>query len=208
MLLTIPLPLNNFKILILEANALSKSGIELFDSEIRELENINQPQRKNSFLGIRHLRNLLNIKYPIKYNANGKPYIEQESSFISISHSKDYLGLALADFPIGIDIEVVDRNAFKVINKFASEHEINLYTIAPRDWALEMWCVKESVYKLANTPGLSFKNQIFIQSRFVDGNLIGVSGTILFAEETRVFEALLHKNQTILVAVAYFKDKP
>lgn len=203
---TTPFSLNNFQILIFDENTLPKSGIKLFDSEVRELENISQDQRKNTFIGIRHLRNLLNIKYPIKYNANGKPFVEHESSYISISHSKGYLGLALADFPIGIDIELLERNALKVINKFATEHEINLYTTAPNDWAIEMWCVKESVYKLADTPGLSFKNQIIIQSRSVNNDLIEVSGTILLANETRIFNALLHKNESILVAVAYFKD--
>ena len=44
---------------------------------------------------------------PIHYSAEGKPFVEGEN-FFNISHSGDYVVLAEAKFPVGVDIERID----------------------------------------------------------------------------------------------------
>ena len=55
----------------------------------------------------------------ILYNDNGKPYLAGNNRHISISHTNEYVAIAVSDYPIGIDIERADRNAHAV-----AKHEV------------------------------------------------------------------------------------
>jgi 4'-phosphopantetheinyl transferase len=121
------------------------------------------------WLSSRYLLNLIigeNRKNVFLKDQYGKPYIPDYEKFISLSHSNNMVAVAVSDFPVGIDIERVNRKAFTVKEKFISDSdmlqyegddEIHFYT--------KLWTVKEAVYKAYGEKGLKFKEQIRLQSK-------------------------------------------
>lgn len=200
--------LKEFQISIVEQTSFDPVSIALFPEELQYYNTLNHIKRRNEFLGVRHLRNSLKIKRPILYLKSGKPYLEGSDSHISISHCHGWISLAAAPYPIGIDIEAEDRNALKIINRFASEDEKKLCFDTVQNWALELWCAKEAVYKLYDFYGLSFKEEIQIQSKEKSQELIVLKGCIKRAHDNPKFEVRLSKQNEVLLAVAFFRVEP
>jgi phosphopantetheine--protein transferase-like protein len=88
----------------------------------------------------------------ILYHENGKPYFAGNNRHISISHTNEYVAIAVSDYPIGIDIERTDRNAYAVAKSFLTEQEIDILTQEnnPSKEALYLWSAKEAAFKLAS----------------------------------------------------------
>jgi phosphopantetheinyl transferase len=88
----------------------------------------------------------------ILYNDNGKPCLAGNNRHISISHTNEYVAIAVSDYPIGIDIERTDRNAYAVAKSFLTEQEIDILTQEnnPSKQALCLWSAKEAAFKLAS----------------------------------------------------------
>lgn len=80
----------------------------------------------------------------ILYHDNGQPYLTDRH--ISISHTKEYVAIAISEEPIGIDIERKERNAQGVARVILQQHEIEETAV---DEMLQMWVVKEAAYKFA-----------------------------------------------------------
>lgn len=95
-------------------------------------------------------------------NDRNRPYFQNSDWQVSLTHSYPYVAAACSrKFRIGIDIEKPGRNIEKIAPRFLSEKEwvkwqnsSNLLTLA--------WSAKESVYKAAGKPGLSFQKEIEI----------------------------------------------
>ncbi len=92
----------------------------------------------------------------IVYDAQGRPSLSAfPDKHISISHSRGYVALAIAPFPLGIDIEVDAARAHRLRSKFLSESELQLIPqIAARyaevdesRAAVMLWSGKEAFYK-------------------------------------------------------------
>ena len=87
----------------------------------------------------------------IKNLPSGKPVAEVKGKevFVSLSHSGDFVACALADTPVGIDVEVkreVKPSLFKALN--ADELEF-LNTKEDKDSAfLKIWTAKEAYLKI------------------------------------------------------------
>lgn len=182
-----------------------EEAVTLFDDEIEQCKKFYNLKRKNNFIGVRHLRNTLEINKPIQYKSNGKPFLQDDNKCISISHSSDFVALAACDIPIGIDMEKADRDASRIINKFVSDDEKNLYQAVKGNWPLELWCAKEAVYKLYDIPGLSFKDGIQIQSRIQNKDAYQLEGCIHLDGLNSTFIVRLAEEKGLLFAVAYFK---
>ncbi|MBR5455436.1 MAG: 4'-phosphopantetheinyl transferase superfamily protein [Bacteroidaceae bacterium] len=96
----------------------------------------------------------------IQYCSNGQPYLENSNMHISISHTAEFVAVAIADTPIGIDIETKNRNAIAVADAFLQPHEAEmLYVNTDRDKeALRIWTAKEAAFKLFPDRSLVLKN--------------------------------------------------
>ena len=86
----------------------------------------------------------------ILYHSNGAPYLSCSDKHISISHTQGYAAIAVADRPIGLDIEHPSRNAMRAVNAFLQPQEIERLDkcIEPAGEALRLWTVKEAAFKL------------------------------------------------------------
>lgn len=176
----------------------------LLGPELQQFNSITNQQRKKIFLGVRMLRKALKLSTPITYLKTGKPILLEAQVHISISHTKDIVALAKSEQPIGIDIEDKNRDCTRLINKFISANEKILFEPLQGNWPLELWCTKEAIYKLYDLPGLSFKEEIRIHERNMNGQMTLLKGTIDRPHEFRNFEVQLLQTDHLLIAVAHF----
>jgi len=94
------------------------SKIELSEFELNHYFSIRNPSRRIEFLSVRFLKNHFDSSLAIGYLNNGKPILIGSQKHISISHSKNYVGLAVAPHPIGFDIEECHERIVKVRDRF------------------------------------------------------------------------------------------
>ena len=99
-------------------------------------------------------------KSQILYHSNGQPYLENSNMHISISHTVEFVAVAIAGTPVGIDIEMKNRNALAVSNAFLQPQETEaLQGNTDRNKeALRMWTAKEAAFKLYPDRSLVLKD--------------------------------------------------
>lgn len=83
----------------------------------------------------------------ILYHNNGQPYLNNREKYISISHSKDIIAIAISSLPVGVDIEAKRCIRSDIGRLFLNSTEIETF-ISSED-LLNIWTVKEAAYKLA-----------------------------------------------------------
>ena len=84
----------------------------------------------------------------------GKPYFPGEKLHFSISHTKNYVFCVLADRPVGIDAEELDRDIrLSLAEKILSPGELGQFRNAPdkRKALLTFWVLKEAAGKCEGT---------------------------------------------------------
>ena len=119
---------------------------------------------QRGFLSVRHL--LQEFYYQdddLFYDENGKPHLK-DGKHISITHSFNFSAVIVSDFIIGIDIEKQRDKITIIAHKFI-DFEFDYLVETDTDFVKKLtaiWCVKESLYKLFATPGLSFKKHCLV----------------------------------------------
>lgn len=109
------------------------------------------------------LKTLLGEEKTIKYYPNGKPYFEDQSINVSISHTKDYVTVILSQSPLlGIDIEHVSDKVKRVRSRFISDLEY----IDPEKEITHLllhWSGKETMYKALSRDKIDLKENFHIK---------------------------------------------
>lgn len=81
---------------------------------------------------------------------DGKPYFADGAVHFSLSHCGEVAVCAVADSPIGVDVErIPDASPLKIAKRFFTESEYNAIASAPdpRSAFCELWVKKEAVIK-------------------------------------------------------------
>lgn len=102
----------------------------------------------------------------IEYNKLGAPYINpifNTGVHISISHTKDCVAVMFSNGRCAVDIESSERRVAHLLSRFASEHEQQMVTKGELQ-PIALWCAKEVLYKYAGREGLSFVDDIRVDS--------------------------------------------
>jgi len=138
------------------------------------LQSFKNESRQGEWLAVRTLLQHLRPTCPIiKYKENGKPYLANGSEEISISHSGQYIAIALsptigragtAHTP-GVDIEHIHPKIKRIAERFLNDKEKAF--LSTEDTVLveqlcTIWCVKEVLYKIHPKGMLSFKNNLLV----------------------------------------------
>ncbi|OJV90938.1 MAG: hypothetical protein BGO34_21845 [Bacteroidia bacterium 44-10] len=101
-------------------------------------------------------------KTTLNHTADGKPYLEDGTHHISISHTKDYAAIYLhQNHLVGIDIEIRSERVNKVARKFIGDNEY----IDPSQKTVHQllhWSAKESMFKLMEENEIHFKYHLHI----------------------------------------------
>ena len=121
---------------------------------------------RRAFLSVRHLLKLANYEdKDLIYNDFGKPNLK-DGKHISITHSHNFTAIIISSAnAVGIDIEMQRDKILRIAHKFTPIDEYK--TIANSDALVrkltQVWCAKESLYKIYATPGLSFIKHIVVK---------------------------------------------
>ena len=130
---------------------------------VEHVKTIRSERRTIEWLSIRILLfMLLDEEKTILNRADGKPYLEDGTYHISISHTKDYAAIYLHEtHPVGIDIEIRSERVKKVAEKFIADEEY----IDPSQKTVHQllhWSAKESLFKLMEENEIHFKHHLHI----------------------------------------------
>lgn len=99
----------------------------------------------------------INSNFEYRFNENNKPYLDDVNIHFNISHSGEYVIVAISENEVGCDIEEVKKIDLKIANKFFynSEYENIINSSNPLDMFYRYWTLKESFMKSIGL-GLSF----------------------------------------------------
>lgn len=139
------------------------SGFEDFTLFAADFEKINSDKRKLEFLGTRWLLKILMEKESnVLYTTDGKPYLNDESYHISLSHSGKWMAVMIHPTKVvGIDIECPTDKIQKVYKRFLSETEQAELSDGRDIKQLQIaWSAKEALYKIIGKEAIDFANQL------------------------------------------------
>lgn len=144
---------------------LAELPLEGREHYLNGLENFTSLARRKEWLAIRVLLyKLLGEMKPIAYKPSGKPYFEDGSGFLSISHTKGYVAVIVSEqCEVGIDIEQVKDRVLKIAHKFVNEEEEK--QIQPEEKVtslLLIWSAKEVMFKCMEEEGVDFREHLSV----------------------------------------------
>ena len=108
----------------------------------------------------------------------GKPYLEDSSFHISLSHSKDMAAVIASPFVCGIDIQLIVPKIERIAPKFMSQAELKAIVNNPILHMHIVWGAKECLYKSYGKRKLDFKKHIFIDSFLLTKDSGTFTGTV------------------------------
>lgn len=121
--------------------------------------------RLREWLTVRVLFAELGVKQRILYDESGKPHLEGAGTYVSISHSKEFVTVIKnKNYKVGIDIEKTGNRIFRVSHKFVNEQE--------QKWISEqfkmeqlyvIWGAKECAFKIFGLGAIDFREHLYVQ---------------------------------------------
>lgn len=127
-----------------------------------ELEALKSPSRRMEYVAVRVLlKELLGREVRILHESSGKPFLEDGSCKITVSHTKGYVAVGLhGSSEPGMDIEQRTGKVCRVRSRFVRSDEMqataNASAADKLSWLLLHWSAKETLYKLINREEVDF----------------------------------------------------
>jgi len=142
--------------------------VQLNEKSLLRLTAMKSQLHQRAFLSVRKLLQQAGYNdFDLYYDESGKPHIN-DGKFISITHSHDFSGIIISDQKAGIDIELQRDKIIRIADKFVNNKELHrLKDTNSQDYIKKLtvkWGAKESVFKICNEAGISFKDHIWINS--------------------------------------------
>ncbi|TVR78218.1 MAG: 4'-phosphopantetheinyl transferase superfamily protein [Saprospirales bacterium] len=127
---------------------------------------VSNPKRRLEMLASRyllstHFKGFENIE--IFQNASGKPFLRGAEEFISISHNRDIVAVAVSNISVGIDVLYRDERMELLHSKFIGPEELSANETDREDAFHLIWSAKESVFKAYGKGGLDYKRDLFVK---------------------------------------------
>jgi len=138
------------------------TSIKLKEASLNRLNSMKSVSHQKGFMSVRHLLMAQGYTdFDLYYDEFGKPNLK-DGTHISISHSNDFSIVVLSEENVGADLEILKEKVLKLAPRFMDvTHLENLNAEDSLKKAAVVWGIKESVYKIKNEAGISFKNHIF-----------------------------------------------
>jgi 4'-phosphopantetheinyl transferase len=140
--------------------------LETEQAALQEYSALKSEKKKREWLGVRLLlREILGVSaYSLRYDDQGKPFLENPSRQISISHSGKYICVLVEKHrSAGVDIQVFKTNISKGLSLFMSEQELRDCSGQQNDLLLHVyWGAKEAAFKFLGLKNTDIKIDIYI----------------------------------------------
>lgn len=130
-----------------------------------EIPFFRNPKRVSEWLATRVLLSELGVRQRIVYNELGKPSLEGENTYLSISHSGPFVAVIVhPEFAVGIDVEMTGDRIYRVSHKFvndierswiSAEHEMLMLYI--------IWGAKECAFKIYGLGSIDFRDDLRVE---------------------------------------------
>jgi 4'-phosphopantetheinyl transferase len=152
---------------ITEPLALLMDEVQLNEKNALRFNGMKSELHQRGFLSVRKL--LQHVGYSdldLYYDSFGKPHLN-DGKHISITHSHEFSAIILSSQNTGIDMELKRDKIIKIAEKFNDSEFLFLNKEAHSDYISRLtviWGIKESVFKICNEAGISFKNHIRVHS--------------------------------------------
>jgi phosphopantetheinyl transferase len=118
---------------------------------------------QRAFLSVRKLLKEINhTDADLYYDEFGKPHLKNEN-FVSITHSHQFSAIIISNKKVGIDIELQRDKIIRIADKFSEEQTDKTDEQNYIKKLTVIWGAKESIFKIRNEPGISFKDHIKVQ---------------------------------------------
>ena len=143
-----------------------KSITSVPTDELEEIMLFRSESQRKQKLAVRALINeVFEEKMYLNHHDNGKPYLENCATNISITHTENYVAIIIHDEEeVGIDIESLDRSFAAVEKKALSEDEIEDLDDDKKNEQLAIyWCAKEAIFKRMSQNRVVFAEQIEVE---------------------------------------------
>ena len=136
--------------------------------ELEEISLFRSESQRRQKLAVRALINeLFEEKMYLNHHDNGKPYLENCATNISITHTENYVAIIThEEEEVGIDIESLERDFSAVEKKALSEDEIDDLEENSNNKNEQLaiyWCAKEAIYKRMSQNRVIYAEQIEVE---------------------------------------------
>jgi len=147
---------------------------DFFKTNVPQHRNVTHPHKRLQHLAGRFLLQYLFPSFPyelIQIADTRKPFLPDEQFHFSISHCGDYAAAIVSkDKRVGIDIEIPVEKISKIMYKYLSAKEHELFHLVDPDknripFATLLWSAKESVFKWHGNGGVDFRRQIQLKKQ-------------------------------------------
>ena len=151
---------------------------EFFKANVPQHRAVTHPHKRLQHLAGRFLLQYLFPDFPyelIQIADTRKPFLPDEQYHFSISHCGDFAAaLVSKDSRVGIDIEIPTEKISKIMYKFLSAKEHELFHLIQPDndripFSTLLWSAKESVFKWYGSGGVDFRKEIQLKKQH-EGN--------------------------------------
>ena len=178
------------------------SSVALKDVSLARVESMKSESHQRGFLAVRRL--LMEAGYSdfdLYYDEFGKPHLGN-GKHISISHSHDFSVIVLSDANVGADLEILKEKTLKLAPRYMDvSHLGNLSKEDQLIKATVVWGIKESVFKIKNEIGISFKDNIFEDDFNLEDKKCGVS--LQFNDKTERFDIVFEFIENYVFVCAF-----
>jgi phosphopantetheinyl transferase len=94
----------------------------------------------------------------------GKLYLNDSNKNLSLSHSSEWIGLALSKHQVGFDLQKLTAKIQLIAHRFLNKTEYEWLQSKDDDQLLIIaWTIKEAVYKAHGKKGILFSQNILLQ---------------------------------------------
>lgn len=176
----------------IDAMSCQLDNFEIYREQFSLIKN---EKRRKEFLTARILLNhAAGCQVKVNYDANHKPFLEDDNLHISITHSKNYAAVIIhPEFPVGIDLEIRTDRVKEVSKRFLNESEQIFFSKEINTAKLEIaWSAKETLYKIIGKEVLDFAATLEILPFALND-----SGTLHVLHEigSRIYELQYQQNE-------------
>ncbi len=180
------------------------SSVALKDISLARVERMKAESHQNGFLSVRRL--LMTAGYTdfdLYYDEFGKPHLK-DGKHISISHSNAFSVIVLSDVCIGADLEILKDKTLQLAPRYMDiSHLENTNKENQLVKATVVWGIKESVFKIKNEIGISFKDHIFENNFNLEDKKCTVE--LRFDNKTEYFDILFDFIENYVFVCAFEK---